>query len=86
MEVGELIKRYRQEAGLSQWDLSKKTGFSIKTISAWEYGARNPKVKNIKKIADALGVSAENFMQENHCYGKKATKGSWESFWEDDGR
>lgn len=48
------IKTARQRAGLTQQELAEKIGLSQKHISRWELEKFNPKINNLKKIADAL--------------------------------
>lgn len=56
MTTGELIKRARQNAKITQKDLAEKVGVSYQMIQAWENNRRNPKAETLKKIAAALNV------------------------------
>lgn len=56
-----LIAIKRVEAGLTQKELSQKTGISVCTIRSWENGTRNPKIEGLRKICDVLGVDVEIF-------------------------
>jgi transcriptional regulator with XRE-family HTH domain len=56
--IGERIKRLRRERGLAQRHLAAP-GVTYAYISRIESGARVPSVKAIRKIARALGVTAE---------------------------
>ena len=47
----------RQNAGLTQKELSKKTGISQADISRLENGSRNPSIALLQRIADALNLS-----------------------------
>lgn len=55
---GILLKKYREEANLSQHDLSLKVGLSASTISRVENGTRSPpgKRRQVLAIAKALGL------------------------------
>jgi len=44
----------RKEAGLTQEELSEKTGISQADISRLENGSRNPSLALLQRIADAL--------------------------------
>lgn len=55
-ELGQLIKQYRTQKGMTQADLAQKVGTTMQNISQYERGIRNPKIQNLQKIADALGV------------------------------
>lgn len=55
--LGSLLEKARNEAGLSQKQLSDKTGIGQPNLSAIENGKGNPGLKTIGKIADALGIN-----------------------------
>ena len=62
--IGENIKKYRQQLGLSQDTLSKKADLAFHTIAKIEAGATpNPTIDTVKKIADVLGVSLDVLMK-----------------------
>ena len=57
------LKELRKAAGLSQAQLAKKSGVDIRTIQAYESGARDmgkAQVDNVIKLADALDVPCED--------------------------
>ncbi len=54
-EISELIQTLRNETGLSQKQLSEKTGISQANISKIENGHYTPSIDILKRIADALG-------------------------------
>lgn len=56
---GEVLKRLREEAGLTQEELAKKCSMQKQSISRYETGAREPNIRTAKIIADALGVKLE---------------------------
>lgn len=60
--IAELIKKYRKERGITQEELCEAAGISISTLKKYETGVRNPKLDQIRKIAEALGVSDKVFM------------------------
>lgn len=51
------IRKERKRQGLSQEQLAKNSGLSRYSIINYEKGHRDPKVKDLKKIAKALNVS-----------------------------
>lgn len=53
---GSNVKRYRQQAGLSQEAFAEKCGMHRTYISAIECFRRSISLENIQRIADALGV------------------------------
>lgn len=57
MTFGEKLKQTRLSLDLSQSDLAKKTGISERSLYTYEQTGTMPRTSNIKKLADALGVS-----------------------------
>lgn len=75
MKTGDKIKNIRKTAGISQADLGRMLGVSQAMISAYEQGARNPKLETLEKIAEALSVSAKELLPDtdyNRILGDKA--------------
>ena len=55
------IKEAREKAGMSQDELSKKSGVSRTIISGLETGAINvTTTRTLKKIAEALGIKVSD--------------------------
>ena len=61
MTLGKRIKTERQKAGLSQKELADRTGTSAAMIGHYETGYRRPKYDTLSRIAEALGVSYDEF-------------------------
>lgn len=59
MTVGERIREYRKKSGLTQKELGEKLGVSNVHIGQYERGLRNPRLPQLKKIADALNIPFE---------------------------
>ena len=57
------VKKIRLEKGMSQGDLAKILGLHPTYISGIERGVRNMSLKNIEKLAKALGVSIKNLVE-----------------------
>ena len=55
----EIIKELRKQKGLSQNALAVLCGVHQTAVSQWEKGRTTPDLDSLKKIAKALGVSAE---------------------------
>jgi transcriptional regulator with XRE-family HTH domain len=62
MTTGEKIKYFRNMRGISQETLGQLSGINSATIKKYEYGIRNPKSDQLLKIANALGISINIFM------------------------
>jgi transcriptional regulator with XRE-family HTH domain len=55
--VGELIRRYRTAAGLTQEELSEKAGISVRAVRNLEHGlVRCPRRSTLQLLAGALGL------------------------------
>ena len=57
------IKKYRDKKGLSQDQLAKLADVTYTTLVKLESGAnKNPTIKTLKKIADALEVAIDDLV------------------------
>lgn len=71
-EYGILIKKLRENKGMTQLELAKKAGIGNGTIGDIERGARKGKQSTLKKISDALNLSKEEREKlDNAFLGKK---------------
>jgi len=55
----ERLKLAREKAGLSQAELSRRSGLQPSVISHFETSARRPSFENLRRIADALDVTTD---------------------------
>jgi transcriptional regulator with XRE-family HTH domain len=62
--VGENIRRYRREKGLSQAELANRMGVDRGYISGLELGQRNPTIITLWHAAQALGVEVHLLLKE----------------------
>lgn len=62
--VGRRIKAARENAGLTQEDLAAKANLSTTHISCIERGVKPPKLDTFVTIANAIGVSSDNLLQD----------------------
>ncbi len=62
MRIGEWINSYRTENQLSMADFAKKAGVSKAYVGFLEKGTVNPTTKMLSKIANALGMTLQEFM------------------------
>lgn len=60
--IGNKIQSYRKLKGMTQSELSKSSGIYLSTIKKYENGERNPKPDQLRKIAEALGISITVFL------------------------
>lgn len=52
--IGLNVRAARSHAGLTQLELSERTGVAVPNISRLEAGTHLPSVATLKKVADAL--------------------------------
>lgn len=65
MNFAQQLKDLRKEKNLTQEELAKKTGISLRTISRYELGDTLPRTKKYyEKIAEALDVDADYFLSQ----------------------
>lgn len=55
--LGELLKKARVKAGLSQDDLAARAGYTQTTVSLIERGKRSPSVMTLFDLCGALEIS-----------------------------
>lgn len=60
-EIGAVIRKRRNELGLSQEQLSEKVGVSYQQIQRYENGGSMLNVENVQRIAKALAIPAASF-------------------------
>jgi len=58
MDVGEVLRRARAEAGLDQRGLARAAGTARTTVVAYESGAQSPTVRQLSRLLAACGYQA----------------------------
>lgn len=69
MNIGETIRNYRLQKGMSQGDIEKRTGLLRCYLSRVENGHTIPSLDTLAKIATAMEVPLGQFFAENHSNG-----------------
>lgn len=69
MNIGETIRNYRLQKGMSQGDIEKRTGLLRCYLSRVENGHTIPSLDTLAKIATAMEVPLGQFFVENHSNG-----------------
>src|ERR1700735_2804927 len=64
VNVGSLIRRERQNQGLSLRELARRVGVSASMLSQVETGRTRPSVSTIYSIATELGLSIDALLSE----------------------
>lgn len=66
VELGTVLKKLRQEAGMSRSTLADAAGIPVRTLEAWEQDRRDfrkTSLGNVYRIAKALNIEANVFMR-----------------------
>ena len=75
MNFTQKLKDLRTEKNLTQEELAKKSGISIKSISRYELGETLPRTKKYyEKIANALDVDTDYFLSQEANFFINARK------------
>jgi transcriptional regulator with XRE-family HTH domain len=61
--LGENVRRLRKAKGLSQEELALDAGMKRSYLSDLERGTRNPSVRALGRLADALAVDPRDLLQ-----------------------
>lgn len=62
-----MYKKYaelRDNAGVTDYEVGKRTGIATSTLSNWKAGRYTPKIDKLKKIADFFGKPIEYFIED----------------------
>jgi transcriptional regulator with XRE-family HTH domain len=74
-EIGERLKRLRQERGFTLADVSQQTGVSTSTLSKIENAQVSPSFDVIMRISEGLDIALEDFIRpgrKTELSGRKA--------------
>lgn len=63
-KVGQRIKELRRGEGISQEKLALKAGIDRTYLAGVEQGKRNPSIKSLEKIINALDISFGEFFKD----------------------
>jgi transcriptional regulator with XRE-family HTH domain len=64
-KIGKNITFYRKEKGLSQTDLAKKLGLSLRSIQNYEYGITSLNIEKLVNIASIIEVKLSDLLEIN---------------------
>lgn len=62
--IGQQIKNYRKQIGLTQKELAEKLGMGHTTVANYEKGFRSPKKDTLFDLADVFGVSIDDLFPQ----------------------
>jgi transcriptional regulator with XRE-family HTH domain len=57
------LRRLREAAGLSQDELGLRAGVGVSNVSRYESAKRDPSVRTVARLADALGVDPAQLLE-----------------------
>lgn len=77
MTIGDRVFARLKEIGMTQKDLSEKTGISQSTISEWKSKRTNPTSEKIMIICETLNVTPEWVLSGISNTGKRGDKLPW---------
>ena len=62
MKIGQVIRKYRIEAGLTQKEMANRLGVTTPAVNKWEKGSSNPDIELLAPIARLLHISLDTLM------------------------
>jgi transcriptional regulator with XRE-family HTH domain len=69
MKFGERLRMLREKKGLSQAELGKMVGLTVRSIGGYESQGRYPRHREVyAKLADALGVETNYLLSEGDVF------------------
>jgi transcriptional regulator with XRE-family HTH domain len=74
VNIGEVIKSYRSDRGLSQGDIERRTGLLRCYLSRVENGHTVPSLETLAKIAEAMEISLADFFPGSDTAGDRETR------------
>jgi DNA-binding XRE family transcriptional regulator len=80
MDISDIIRSRRAALGLSQAELAKKAGISLRQLARYEAGDQQPVLSAAVALADALGISMDQ-LAGKVSYGLDLS-GDWWGAWQ----
>ena len=74
LSFGEMVRTLRAEKGMTQLDLARKMGVTDKAVSKWERDLSIPDVASLPKLAEELGTSVDELLQDELLQAKTAAQ------------
>jgi transcriptional regulator with XRE-family HTH domain len=86
IKIGEVIRSYRGQRGLSQGDIERSTGLLRCYLSRVENGHTVPSLETLAKIAEAMGIGLADFFPGTETPRDRETQRMLEELSEDEVR
>lgn len=74
MAFDERLKKYREQKGLTQDQLAKRSGISCRMIQNYESGLYRPRLGAAEKLASALEIPVSDLLGESGTLVAQATE------------
>ena len=58
-----VLQDYLKVAGISQVELARRSEISIEELNRFVQGKREPRIKNLRKLSKATGISLEKLVE-----------------------
>lgn len=62
LDIGSSLRYQREQAGLSQTELSRAVGISQQNISRWEKGIHVPTIADCIRLANYYGITLDDLV------------------------
>jgi transcriptional regulator with XRE-family HTH domain len=72
--VGEVLRRRRHDAGMSQGELAGRVGVTAASICYYESGSRLPSINTLLKLKSALGFTVRDCIKIIEAMGSGEQK------------
>lgn len=83
MQLGDHLKKLREERKMSQDDLAKAMNVSRQAVYKWESNKGYPDIENIRRLSEIYNVSIDELIKGKHNERKTSTHEN-EEFSDDD--
>jgi len=70
---GSHLRSLRKNSGLTQEETADRAGIHVTYLSGVERGLRNPSIKNVRRLADALGVPTRELFDFDEASSSNVT-------------
>ena len=80
IDIGKNLKTHRENAGLTQSELAKRTGIKQQNISRWEANGHNPNIIDCIRLASFYQCSIDYLIWYETEDGSKNVKISFNTF------
>lgn len=64
-DFGKVLQYERKKRGITQAELAKVTGFTIRAISYWENGNRKMSLATATKVFERMGLKLKIVVEDN---------------------